>query len=62
MGKKLEIDIIDFFKILLSNKKKIIKIVIISGIIGVIISLLLKKEYEASCKLLPELNPVNRKD
>ncbi len=55
MGEKLEIDIIDFFKILLSNKKKIIKIVIISGIIGVIISLLLKKEFEAGCKLLPEI-------
>lgn len=55
MGEKLEIDIIEFFKILLNKKKGIIKIVIISGIIGVVISLLLKKEYETSCKLLPEL-------
>jgi uncharacterized protein involved in exopolysaccharide biosynthesis len=55
MGNKLEIDIIDFFKILLSKKKLIIRIILITGIIGALISLLLKKEFEAGCKLMPEV-------
>ena len=55
MNKKLEIDIIEFFRILLNNKISIIKIVVLCGIIGAGISLLLKKEYETGCKLLPEL-------
>ena len=55
MGNNLEIDIIEFLKIILSNKKKIIRVIIIAGIVGAVISLLMKKEFEANCKLLPEI-------
>jgi len=55
MSSKIEIDFIEFGGILWRKRIWIIKILSIFFTLGIVISLLMKKEYEARCKLLPEI-------
>jgi len=55
MASRIEIDLLEFSKILWSKRRWIIKFLLIFFVSGIIISLLLKKEFEARCTLLPEI-------
>jgi len=55
MSSKTEIDLVEFAKILAKRKIWILKVMVIFFLSGIVISLLIKKEYEARCRLLPEI-------
>lgn len=55
MSSGVEIDIVEFGKILWNKRKWILKILSIFFLSGIIISLISKKEFEARCTLLPEI-------
>ena len=49
-----EIDLIDFFNIIWSNKKKILSIVTIFGLIGIFLAIISPIEYKASMVMVPQ--------
>lgn len=53
---KDEIDLVELSKIIWSKKRFILKTAAASIVLGVLIALTSKVEYEASCKILPEIN------
>lgn len=60
--KKDEIDLVELVNVFWTKRKFILKIGAISFILGVIIALTSKVEYEASCELLPESSDANVPD
>ena len=55
MSSKIEIDFLEFSKVLWKKKIWIVKVMAIFFLSGIAASLLIKKEYEARCRLLPEI-------